>query len=152
MEPKRDRLFGVKVIVAFFLVKTTAFGVALLVAESYPKDRPAALAFLAHLAPLLQSMHSTTALRVAPLFVVLGAVIIVGIWFLQEWAWALLLFDRGFALVDLAQFLAVAVGFNRKWLLLLPTSPYFALDVVSSMFIVYYLIQPDVRRVFGVTG
>lgn len=148
----RDRLFGVKVIVAFFLLKTAALGVALLVAMARPQNRAASLGFMAQLAPLLQLMHGEMTLRVAPAFVVLGLAIVLGVWFMREWAWAILLFDRGIPLFNLAQFLVVALLFDRKWLSLLPSSPYFAIDVVSSIFIVYYLVQPDVRRAFGVTG
>jgi len=96
-------------------------------------------------------MHLGMVLSIAPLFVILGLVIVLGVWFLQGWAWALLLIDCGIPLVRLGQFLIIALAFNRQWLTFLPSSPYFAIDVLSSMVIVQYLLRPDVRCAFGDT-
>lgn len=89
------------------------------------------------------------ALRAVPLFVALGSAIVLGVWFQQGWAWVLLLCDCGFPLLNLAQFLTFGWALYPKWLSLLPSSPYFAIDTVSSIFIVYYLLQPEVRRAFA---
>jgi len=96
-------------------------------------------------------MHLEMALSIAPLFVILGLVLVLGVWFLQGWAWALLLVGCGIPLVRLGQFLIIALAVNRQWLTFLPSSPYFAIDVLSSMFIVEYLVRPEVRRAFGET-
>jgi hypothetical protein len=151
MKAGRERLFGVKLIAAFFLVKTLVFSSALVVAHISLRSEAAALGLIEQLAPPLQLLNSQMALLFAPAFIIFGLVIIFGVWFLQGWAWALLFVDCGIPLVRLAQFFLVASIVDRKWLSFLPSSPYFAIDVVSSIFIVAYLLQPEVMRAFGDT-
>jgi hypothetical protein len=150
-ESRHRRLFGIQLIAAFFLVKTAVFGGALLAAHLDLRIRVAAIELIRQLAPLLQLTRPQVVLAVAPLFLILGMVIVPGVWFLQGWAWVLLFVDRGTSLIDLAQFLGFSALFNGGRLPLLPSSPYFAVDIVSSMFIVVYLLRPEVRRAFGDT-
>jgi len=145
------RLFGIQLIAAFFLLKTAVFGGALLAAHLDLRIRVAAIELMRELAPLLQLARPQVALAVAPLFLILGVAIVLGVWFLQGWAWVLLFVDRGTSLIDLAQFLGFSALFNGGRLPLLPSSPYFAIDIVSSMFIIVYLLRPEVRRAFGDT-
>lgn len=144
-----SRPSGVMLISAFYLVKAFAMALAVLVGILLPDSAESAFKFAAQLAPLLQLFHSTKGLFVAPLFVVLGLAIAWGVWNLRGWAWGLLVVMCGIPLVRLAQFLVIGTLINHTLLSKLPSSPFFVIDVFTSLLIVNYLLREDVKRAFG---
>jgi hypothetical protein len=76
MESGRELLFGIKLIAAFFFLKTAVLGGALVAAHLDSGIRAAALGLMGQLAPPLQLMRPDMILAVAPLFLILGAVIV----------------------------------------------------------------------------
>jgi hypothetical protein len=149
MRTTSARPVGVQLISGLYFLKASAMAVAIGVALIIPDSAPAAQRFAAQLAPLLQLIHSNLWLLIAPLFVLLGIAVGVGVWFLQGWAWGLLVVMCGVPLVRLAQFLFAGIVVNRAWLSHLPSSPLFVIDVSTSVLIVWYLLQDDVKRAFG---
>lgn len=143
------RPLGVKLISALYFVKSLALTIAIVVATIRPDLLPVAQKFAAELAPLLKVFHSSLGMMIAPFFVVLGIAIGVGIWCLSGWAYGLLIVMCGVSLIRLAQFLVACFLVNHKWLSLLPSSPLFAIDVTTSIFIVAYLLRPEVKQAFG---
>jgi hypothetical protein len=143
------RPLGVTLISAFYLVKSAALTVAILVAILRPDSIQSAYNFSAQLAPILQLFHSTHGIFVAPIFVLLGLAIAVGVWSLEGWAWGLLVVMCGVPLVRLVQFLVIGLFIDHALLSSLPSSPFFAIDVLTSLLIVNYLLKADVKRAFG---
>jgi hypothetical protein len=143
-----DRPLGVKLITIFYLLKSGAMILALITAYADPDLQASAQAFIAQLAPPLQSFHSDIGLIIAPLFVVFGITIAMGIWLLKRWARLILLLESQFALAKLAIVVLGLTAFDHKLLSLLNSSPYFVIDVFSSVLMVFYLLDPEVRTAF----
>lgn len=148
-EMKNARPLGVKLISALYIGKAIGIAAAVATAWSNPDSLPAAQRFASQLAPPLQMFHSNTGMMFAPLFVLLGLALGAGVWFLQGWAWGLLLVMCGIPLVRLAQFLGFSLLINHRLISLLPSSPFFAFDVFTSLLIVGYLLKPEVKYIFG---
>lgn len=142
------RPIGIKLIAGYFFLKTSILALALIVAYYSKGLAVTAQRLIVQLVPSVHLFDGKFAMVIAPFFVALGTAVGLGVWFLKPWAWAFLIVERGIPLIRLAQFLIIVLTLNRAWLSLLPSSPLFAIDVMTSIAIVGYFLDPDVQRLF----
>ncbi len=145
------RQIGIWFVAAYFFAKAVLIAVKAATALFSPSEAPKALAAIREMLPLVRRLDSgpNLSLIVALAFVLFGIVVGVCVLKRQKWAAGYIVAYHGIALL---WFLAVSLGlrvmgFDPSSSTL--TSPYGKVEILASLFMVVYLVQPDVRRSFG---
>jgi hypothetical protein len=143
----RDRLLGVRLIAAYLFLKATALIVAEAVVHSRSDLQPEADEFISYFAINLgASLRHQSALLTAFLDVSVG----LGIWFLRRWARTVIVLTNSYGLCRITIGSAILMNLDRRFLTSQISSPYFAISVVAAILILFYLLDTDVKRAFGV--
>ena len=143
---REKRPIGIKLIVAYLCLKAGALVAAFAVTQTRPELRTDAEKFILYFAINFGSpLRLPSAIITGTLDVVLG----LGIWFLQRWSRTIIVMSSSYGLCRMAVGSVILWELDRKFLLSQTSSPYFAVGVVSEVFILFYLLDPDVKQLFG---
>ncbi len=145
------RLIGIWLVAAYFFVKAAFLGTQVVTAMGDVSARSDAIKTIGDLLPLVSRLDTgpSSSLALAALFVVFGTVVGVCILIRQRWAAAYVVAFHGIALV---WFLLATLGLHFVGLPKSPdaiSSPYARYEIVASVLMVTYLLQPRVMRAFG---
>jgi hypothetical protein len=140
------RPLGIKLIAAYLLMRAAALIAAMSIVYMRPELRKGADDFILYFAINLGSMlRHESAIISALLDVALG----LGIWFLMRWSRTVIVMLSSYGLCRAAIGSAILMEIDRKFLLSQISSPYFAISVVVCVLTLFYLLDPDVKRLFG---
>ena len=147
----KERLIGIWLVAAYFLAKAAFLGAVVLTAIRDVSARSDSIGTIDDLLPLLRRLDTGpgSSLAFAALFVVFGAAVGVCLLTRQKWAAAYVVAFHGIALV---WFLLASLGLHFVTLQKSPdalSSPYAKYEIVASLLMVAYLLQPRVMRAFG---
>lgn len=137
-----ERPLGVKLIAAYFFVKAAALILAATIVNARPDLHSEANEFISVVAfKVVVPLPYLTAL--------LDVAVGLGIWFLKRWSRTLFVLINGYGLCRMAIGSAALWELDRKYLFSQTSSPYFAVNLVAGTFILFYLLNPDVKQLFG---
>jgi|HubBroStandDraft_4_1064222.scaffolds.fasta_scaffold62322_3 hypothetical protein len=148
------RPFGIKLIAAYFWIKGSILLLAGLTAHMRPDVGARANTLIFHLAPSIQQLQQVPVPNsyiawAGVLFAVAEVVKGLGIWFLQKWARTFIVVTIVLSLGDAMAAAAFLWGMDRPMLMSIVGTPYFPAGLLLSFFILYYLLDPDVKAAFG---
>jgi hypothetical protein len=144
------RRLGIKLIVAYLCLKALVIILAVVVGYLNPELQPEMNELISHVIPTIHSYHiDNYVLIYAPLFGILYIVLGFGIWFLKKWAWTIIVVDLSWAFGRAAIGLGMLIVTDRKTLQSLVLPPDLAVNIIISLFVLVYLINPDIKRTFG---
>jgi len=146
----RVRPLGVKLVAAFFLLDAAALLLAAAIGYLFPGLQSSANNFIAQRAPYIKELELVPfGIFLAPLIAGFHVVQGFGIWFLKRWARTFIVFDLTYRLGDAAVAAVLLSSIDRKLLLSIASTPNFAINAVAHILILFYLLDPDAKRVFG---
>jgi len=140
-----DRPLGVKLVAAYLFLKATALVLAVAFIYEKPGFWQGAKEFIAN-------FDLNLGVMAAPVFAFLDVAVGMGIWSLKKWARTLIILDHSYALCRGIVASALLMGFDRKLLASLASTPYFAINVATCIAILFYLLDPDVKSKFENAG
>jgi hypothetical protein len=141
---------GVKLISILFFLESVALILAAVIGHFRPELRLSANAFISQRVPLIQAFElDQWGVKLAPLFAIFSSVEGLGIWFLKRWARSFVLWDLVNRLCGGAIAAAMLWGPDRNMLSSIISKPHFAIGVVVNILIVFFLLDPDAKRAFG---
>ena len=147
---KPMRPLGVKLIALLFLLESIALILAALIGHFRPELRSSANEFVSQRAPLIQAFDLINwGVKLAPLFALFSIVEGLGIWFLKRWARTFVLWDLVNRLCGGAIAAVMLWSIDRNMLSSIISKPHFAIGVVINIYIVFFLLDPDAKRAFG---
>jgi len=145
------RLIGIWFVAAFFFARAMFYSVTVAIAIVSPSDASRPLATIRAMIPLVRRLDAgpNLSLIIASLFVVFDIVVGVCVLTRQKWAAGYIVAFNGIALL---WYLAVSLGLKVMGIdssSEILSSPYGKAEILASLLMVVYLIQPKVRRSFG---
>jgi predicted transporter len=93
---------------------------------------------------------SDSVLALGLLFALFDIVVGLGILLLKRWARTIIVVNNSWILGRAAVGLAIVIVTDRKALSSLQLSPYLEIYLIASVFMLFYLLDPRVKREFGV--
>ena len=145
------RPFGVTLIAVYFLLKSAVLISAAIVGHLKPVFRSSANELISHLAPLIKDFGAFDFIIVlAPLFALFEIVKGFGFWFLQRWVRLLALAEIFYYFGRGGLGLVLLWEIDRRMFLSITSSPFFLTGLVERVVVCFYLLDPDVKRAFGV--
>ena len=135
------RPLGVKLIAAYLFLKATALVLAVAVISKKPEYGQGAKEFILN-------FDLNLGVMAAPVFALLDVTVGMGIWWLKKWARMLIILDHSYALCRGIVASALLMGLDPKLLVSLTSTPYFAVNAVTCVTILFYLLDPDVKSKF----
>jgi hypothetical protein len=149
----KHRSLGVKLIAAYLCMEAAVLITAIAIALMKPELQPWASDFISHLEPYIQAFNfrnSGIVLALGLLFALFDIVVGLGILFLKRWARTIIVVNNSWILGRAAVGIAMLIVIDRKALSSFRLSPYLAIYLIASVFMLCYLLDPDIRREFGV--
>lgn len=145
------RQIGIWFVAAYFLVKAALIAFDGATAFFIPSKAPEALAAIREMVPLVRRLDSgpNVSLIIALAFVLFGIIVGVCVLKRQKWAAGYIVAYHGIALL---WFLAVSLGLRVVGLdspTSMLSSPYGKVEILASLLMIAYLVQPEVMRSFG---
>jgi hypothetical protein len=146
-----NRQIGIWLVAAYCFAKAALVADKAATAFLAPSKAPTALAAIREMLPLVRRLDAGLdfSLVIALAFVLFGVVVGVCVLRHEKWAAGYIVADHGIALL---WFLAATLGLRAMGLdspSSILTSSYGKAEVLASLFMVVYLVQPNVRRSFG---
>jgi hypothetical protein len=133
-------------------MEATVLITAIAIALMKPEFRPGASDFISHLEPYIQAFDfhdSGIVLALGLLFALFDIVVGLGILFLKGWARTIIVVNNSWILGRAAVGLAIVILIDRKALSSARLSPYLEFYLLASVLMLFYLLDPDVKREFG---
>ncbi len=144
------RPLGVELIAGYFCLKAAMLPMAVAIAHMSPELQPAANELISHLSPIIHGFRIWGfEVFLALPFALLRLAVGLGIWFLKRWARTIIVLDLLWFFCRAAVGLGILLALDHK-LPPLASSPYLAVDIVISASILVYLLDPEVKRTFGI--
>lgn len=145
------RLIGIWLVATYFFAKATLIAVMVATAFGNPSEASRPLTTIRELLPLVRRLDAgpNLSLIVASLFVLFGIVVGACVVMRQKWAAGYIVAYHGIALL---WYLAVSLGLKVMGLdsfSEILSSPYGKAEILASLLMIVYLVQPNVRRSFG---
>lgn len=145
------RQIGMWLVAAYFFAKATLVADKVATAYLTPSKAPTALAAIREILPIVRRLDAGLdfSLMIALAFALFGVVVGVCVLRHQKWAAGYIVAYHGIVLVwFLTAMLGLrAMGFDSSSSML--SSSYGKTEMLASLFMVVYLVQPNVRRSFG---
>ena len=157
MEPFRNdltpapRLSGLKLVAAYFFAKSAVLVAAASTALISPSLRLRSLGIAGIIAPIIQKLDFSLEMSLAVAFAFAAFAFVLGLGVLerQKWVAGYITVFHG---IELARFLVGMLILKSMGMsVLLPPvpMPYLEFEIVSSLFMVAYILRPEVMRSFG---
>lgn len=151
-----NRPIAIRFISAYLLLKAATLAFCFASVHYWPKTKWQMKQIIESIVPTIAAVqrgHQDDFLLdvwLAPVFVVIDSALGLGIWFLQRWARTLVVIDLtwlyGRALVGL---IIVATVYRDSVRFVHPTI-YFEINLLAGIIMLAALVDPDVKRAFGI--
>lgn len=137
----RNRPVGVVLIAGYLILKAAALCLAATIVRTSPGVHPISNELIANVSV---KMGPSLPYPTAFLDFVTG----LGIWFLKSWARTLIVMVNGYFLCRMAVGFAMLFVMDRNFLISHTASPYFAVNLLAGIVILFYLLNTETIRLF----
>jgi hypothetical protein len=144
------RPLAVSLVAAYLWFKAMILALCFVASYFRPETQPAMNGVIETLVPVIWGLRKLHAdMWLGLLVALIDGSLGIGFWFLQKWAWTVVVLDLTYTLGRGLIGLIAALALYRDEVHLHRISPLFTINILVSVIMLGTLLDPDVKRAFG---